>query len=398
MQLAETPSHYLALAIFQAAYTCPLEHVKNGVCSWITGKDVAALSNNPSAERSTLLKEAESTLASLRGMLAQTGIADDLGASNRLIAVFAATDIRMARLLLGKQAGSKVAFASAAEVARAFVADFKAAFPAADTLAYDARFPPTLAQPLALAGASAEKEVMPLYHVALSGETADVRARLRLRGFDIGASVQAPAGDAARANSKWSIADLREAVTALDNGTVILAMASASDVSISVDADMFLQEWSLADPASQIVRQAGWPQHRAATAQAARSLARKGTVLMGLGCLADLLEKHVPLAPCLEILVKPVKTVRCLEAFPPGSLVLFPDTTVLKSFPRGAPNADLRDSGHCEVQFDPADPDFVFWLGPCTSATCMAPLWFVASTPEEHKANMTWESVQVGST
>ena len=46
LALAEFPLHYVALAIFQAAWRCPQESVINGQCRGITASEVTALANN----------------------------------------------------------------------------------------------------------------------------------------------------------------------------------------------------------------------------------------------------------------------------------------------------------------------------------------------------------------
>ena len=191
-ELADFPYHYVALAIWEAAYSCPLDGVKQGICGWISAAEVAAVARAARGEKKDMLGLSEQVLSQARVRFASTGVADQIPASNKLVGIMAKLDIAMARFVLSKQGASKQAFASPHAVGLNFAKELKAAYPQADITEFEVMWPAEVASKAevrsggtdAAAPAAASIE---LYTVGASGDTVSVRAQLRSKGWDIGA-------------------------------------------------------------------------------------------------------------------------------------------------------------------------------------------------------------------
>jgi len=131
-QLGLPPHHFLALAIWEAAYTCPRETLKGStVCTWISASEVASLANAATAEKRAQVEQAERFLSQARLLLPSTGLSPDLlYTDNKLVKVFGNLDCRMARFVLSKPASGATVYTKPADVFAAFVEDL-AAFPGA---------------------------------------------------------------------------------------------------------------------------------------------------------------------------------------------------------------------------------------------------------------------------
>jgi hypothetical protein len=191
--LADFRHHYLALAILQAAFTCPAETVKQGLCTWISAAEVAGL-GRATASKPQLLSDAEEALSAARTLLPTTGLPVAIHEHNALTAAFAKFDISMARFVLSKQASSKTVHLSVKAVCRQFVAELKASYPAAVLTEYT-RIWHQLPEQAAAAGTSAAGGHIALYAVDSAGKIIDALALLREKGIDVGTVVAMTASE-----------------------------------------------------------------------------------------------------------------------------------------------------------------------------------------------------------
>ena len=145
--LADFPSHYVALALFQAAWRCPKESVTNGRCLGISASEVNALAKSQDEKVKDKLKEASDVLASCRVLLPKAGVNDDWD-TTKLCKILARLDILMARYLLDKQEQSKQKFATAKEIGLQFLADLRREYPEADLQPFGASFVEALPPPV----------------------------------------------------------------------------------------------------------------------------------------------------------------------------------------------------------------------------------------------------------
>ena len=103
--------HYVALAIFEAAWRCPEASVTNGRCSWVTASEVHGLAKSSNEQAKARLKDANQILASCRADLPAAGVHDDWDAT-KLCKIFARLDVCVARFVLDNQEQSKAKFAT----------------------------------------------------------------------------------------------------------------------------------------------------------------------------------------------------------------------------------------------------------------------------------------------
>ena len=128
--LADFPYHFVAMAMWKLAYTCPAEHLRKGVCMWLSATEVASLAK--AAKNDTVdgqscrarLEHAEQTLAEARAKL-DPALVGDAKFENKLTLLFAKLDINMARYILKKQDTSVAVFASARDVEISFCKEFQ---------------------------------------------------------------------------------------------------------------------------------------------------------------------------------------------------------------------------------------------------------------------------------
>ena len=160
----------------------------------------------------------------------------------------------------------------------------------------------------------------------------------------------------------------------------------------------FLQKYTHYGPKIHVEHHRGWPSQRASQTAVFQSLQHKGCVLSGLGALTEMLDTCHPQSELVEVHVKPSRKIVASADTPSGRLVLCPATTNVKMILRGdgaASSARAVNDAWVEVSWQPPDEDNSFWLLPCTGDDCMSPFWFVASTPDDRRANMTWSKFSV---
>ena len=194
--LADFPLHYVALAIWQAAYTCPLDSVRQGVCGWITTQEVVGLARAFKGEKKQMLELSEQVLSQARTELPKTGFKDDIVSSNLLVGLFTKLDANMARYVLSKQNSSKRVFETAPAIGLNFAREYLALFPSADISVYRGLWDEastaegaSTAEEVVKQGEGASGPSIELYKVGVAGKTESVRAKLRNKGFDIGTVV-----------------------------------------------------------------------------------------------------------------------------------------------------------------------------------------------------------------
>lgn len=383
--LADFRHHYLAIAILEAAFTCPPDTVKQGLCTWISPSEVAGLFR-ATASKPQLLSDAEEALSAARTLLPSTGLPEAIHEHNALTAAFAKLDISMARLVLSKQAGSKTVHLSVKSVCRQFVENLKVSYPAAVLTEYEqiwnqGAVPEPASGPVVVGGR------MELYAVDSAGKVVAPLALLREKGMDVGTIVASGASD-----DLYQVAGLSDDA---GEATILLEPStSGAGLRTAVKLADFLANWGIRDRKAQIERHPGWPAKRTVKVEAAQLLYTKGIILAAVGSLAVMVDKHFRPAELLDIFVKPSRKVVAMVDCDVGVIVLSPDSTGVKVLPDGrAPEQD----GTVEVIMQPPVDECRFVLTPATSADNVSPLWCVATTEKEEESNMSWVNCSVGS-
>jgi hypothetical protein len=391
--LAAFGFHYLAYAFLEAAFTCPVEAVKQGQCCWVSASEVNGLTRGSRPDVLALLQQAENVLSSARTVLPRTGVTDAIHESNTLMGVYVKLDINMARLVLSKQGTSKKKFETPFEVARDFVSELRSVLPQANLKEFEDLWPNDVESGAACAQANVagrNSGAMELYNVDTSGLVVHPLALLRQKGFEFGSAVASSSHDGLH-----RLLNFAETL----GGTVVLVRPWSSDRAATVEVPMseFLTHWVVGDPKTQIEDHPGWPGHRTSSLLVARNLFAKGSVLAGLGFLFSYLEKKVEPATKVRILSKPSKKVLAAIDCDTGTIILGPDTTGVKAVSKHgfAPEPGGADSSLVEVSFLPEDPENAYFLTPCTGLENVSPLWCVATTEDEDKANMVWGKYMV---
>ena len=385
--LADFPMHYVALAIYQAAWKCPPDAVISGVCKGVTVVEISALVKTADPVVRSRLRAAEVALAEARLRLGLAGVPDDWD-STKLCKILARLDISMARLILDKQATMKDKFVTVAAVGRQFVGDLKKFYPDADASVFDDIFPLEPDDDTAAPGDPAAGK-MTLYAVGDAGVVTDPLALLRSKGFDIGSHTVPSAMGASGRETMYQIAAIDQRYSDI---TVVLRDITSTDITRKVALDAFLASWEHRVAKDLVVLHIGWPSKRPSGLVAVRSIMRRGAIFTSLGHLvqsADYMVEHRVI-----IYAKPVRKVEASADAASGHVVLLPETNSIKSRARTDDGVeDQKNAG--EVVFEPADPDHQYFLMPCCDLERVAPLWCVGSTEDPSEANMGWGTVVV---
>jgi hypothetical protein len=380
--LADFKHHWLSLAAYQLAYTCPAEFVKHGCCSWLSAAEVQAASKSTDDAVVERLRSCEEVLHKARKHLEETGIKGSIAENAALAEVFILLDVQMARLAFGKQKGFKVVFETPAEVARAFLQEFAKRFPLAELQVYE-RLWPTASCP---APAPAAPEVtnaaaLPLYNRDDSGEIDDPLAKIRESGYDVGDFVRhLPSGQICKISEARPHAGAEIRLTKASDGAPAFELALAA----------FLAGCTPASAKDLEEKHEGWPQHRAGTADASKNLATRGAVFAALHSAVGSLQSKFAAQDCLELWSKPVRTVKVTAPVAKGGLVLLPETSAMKCVGIQDAVPELA----AEVFVHPGRAERVFLL-PALSSTSVAPYWAVRSTDDPAKANVVVSEASV---
>lgn len=396
--LAEFPLHYVAIALFCAAWRCPKEAVVNGVCKGVTASDINNLAKLTDAQGLARLRSAEAALAASRCSLGACGIRDEWD-TTVLCKTLARLDIQMARLVLDKQIGAGRKITSVSDVMRVFVEDLAAAYPKADLATFGEFLEASVAAAETaktakeeMASAKTAAGSMPLYEVAMDGAVVDPLARLRAKGLDLGSHVAQGLEEMAAVHQILRL----EPATIQQGPRVVLADLRGENRTFHLPLQEFLSKWTARDLKHHHEEVAHWGARRPKNLEAGQSLMRRAWIQAALDHLAAT-------ADCaaedkVTLWSKPKKMAMTAAPCEAGELLFFPETTVLKTRPRvDEEDAPLRCSTEeVEIRFHPRDDAFQHFAMPMPAASDMhAPLWYVAPTGDEEAANMAWTTARV---
>ena len=408
--LADFPLHYVAIAIWAAAYTGPSEKVsQGGVCEWVAVGEVSALVRSLGSwvkedkygglSPKLAMLSAEKILSQVRVRLPAAGVKDSPVENAPLVAVLARLDIRMATLLLKKQDASAESFPHPGGVLAAFLVDLQEAFPKADVTVFADLW--TVPPPAASASASAPKatsvlqkdvDAMPLAVVGLDGSLQDGRSKMRAVGYELGRVVTAgsPVNPVAPPGM--------HRIVGIEGDTVFLEALDKPNLRSEASVLEFLNGgWVEADEKTRSQLFENWQLNRVFNAAAGAEVQRKATVVAALAALSGLVEQTTPASSWVDVFVKPTRKVVAKRACPLGQLVLVPETLNIKVEPAASgpvggfvPSEGGCDSrGYVEVSFEPAEPS-KFFLAPATGEKAMGPLWFVRLSSDRKDVNLEW--------
>ena len=378
--LADCDSFLLALALWQAAYVCPPQDVKAGVCMWLRAMDVVGLKRSGTALHARAV-EAETFLGQVRAALRATSLPHPPRQSNTLVKELSRFEIHIARWVLGRQEKSKDAFPDLAAIGRDFLARLGAVAEFRDSdldaLARVCPAEPTRpAAPTIITAAEAHQ--ITLTAVGLDGTVLGVRARLRAKGFDLDHMVRNAEG---HVGTIVGVCEANAEVTVERKGATSHGDWQSKVVPI---AD-FLAGWEAVDPASIREEHPGWPLKRWPKAPAAEPLMAKARILMAIGQLSEALDTATKPEEKLVVLTKPRRCVEAKEDLPVGSVILVPETSNIYAARAGAPEPAL---GAVPVELQPGPTEWTFYLQPAAGTEAMSPYWYVASTADERACNM----------
>jgi hypothetical protein len=380
--LAAFPLQYMAIAILEAAFTCPAEAVKQGLCSWVSAPEVFSLART----NADTLKDAEEALCQARVLASQANLPLPIHEHNTVLSAFVKLDIGMARFVLGKQGSSKQVHNSVASVGQQFVQELKVAFPSKDFSLYEGMFPANPALVAFGAGPLTAGGGISLYTVDEKGHAVNALARIREVGIDIGSFVAASlSADVFRVASIGG--SPTDPAIVLEPHGAEPGAGSASNVALQD----FLDDWGLRDPKAKVERHPGWPEKRTSATDAAESLFQKGHAISALAILSATIEQHFCPADAVDIFAKPVRKVVAKRDFASNTIVLGPDTMNLKVI---SGTQDVA-SDAVELKLKPEDQLRRFLLYPAVAAESVSPLWCIASTADEDRANVSWTKVSV---
>jgi len=399
--LADSSLHNVSLALWQTAYTCPPEFVKNGMCTWVTGTEASALFRARDDSTVEALKLAEQTLASWRLGLGAAGFDQPIASCNKLLGVFARGDIAMGRYLLKKQSASAVQHADVSAINRYFVSLLKESFPDARCEHFfSTAMPQQAAAASALDDAAASASVpagtLTLHVVNPDGSLVSGLGLLRQRGFDIGCVATAVNGRPGH----WK-------VVGVDNDRVQLGgLGDNKDDSGWASVPDFLNDYAVGKAADVVERVAGWFDQQVFLDQEARLLAAKGRVLSSLAVAFEVCGRRSSVRDKVELFAKPAKRMKAATDLAGGSLLLTPDTVSVKVIPREEASAGcgFNADGQLIAQYRCRDsagnladpfPGHHFVLLPPSKA--LAPLWFTLPTSDKTLVNVQWDWLQVSS-
>jgi hypothetical protein len=384
--LANFPHQFLALAIYQAAWSCPVEAVQAGVCKGVSAAEINLLAKSIDPKSRQIIEEADDILATARSDLVVVGIHDECD-STRLCKIFARLDVSMARLVLNKLQGkSKEKLLTPLLVARQFVGDLREAYPDINLAHFDGKFPAAVAadQPSLVAS---EKEVLAsagklaLYEQDSRGKVVDPLALLRSKGFDIGSH--------SAAKETYVMHQIVAIESEATGSIVVLRNSSDSSLARRVALADFMAGWELRDLKNLVELHAGWPAKRPSTSDACKSLAGRGVVFYGLAHL--MMTTDFGADGKVAIYSKPVRKVEATCHSAVRTLGLLPESTAVKMLPRG----EIPPAGAAEVRFVPDSADYKYYLMPCTAGDSVAPYWCINTTAKADEANMSYASVEV---
>ena len=377
-QLADMKEHFVAMAIWCAAYTCPPDFVKHGLCSWVTVGDVAAVL------KCAHLAEAETSLREARLRLKPAGIEKPVESCNELVACLGRLDVLTARFLMRKQDRSAEVFDGVAAVGHRFLEALAKAFPSADLTVFDDLWPHAEAAAAVPTKVAAEaRGSMPLYTISGAGERVGLLAKLRAKGLDRGSVVSADG------LSAWQIIDVTEA-----SHDALLESVSGSSAGVTqkrVAAEALLKDWVPFDAGTVVENHPQWPGESLMVSGAARSVKSRAAIVNALSWLAAEMSRTRPQGHVVSVRVRPSRSVWTASAAAAGAVVLVPETLNIKATSLAAD----PPAGGLEVTLDPPDDSGRYWLLPSADKDHCVPCWFVRGSADFAEVNLVAEAFKV---
>ena len=377
----------VTLALFKAAYACPLADVRHGVCQWLRASEVQALARGTGklAER---VQQAERLLADLRAATALTDLPKPVRDHKKLARAFYRFEGHLAQYVVNRffdKAGEAMSLRS---ISKTLLDTVREEYPKSNLLPLEQAMPTQEevqkpdkgARPPQLPASQVRQ--ITLTETSSTGQVLGVRARLRAQGFELAGLVKTTLGDMGR------IKGVSE-----QKGEVILDVRAATSpqeamVETRLPVDQFLASWKLADASAVREVHEAWPAKRFCVSAAAAPLLAKAFIVSGLAHLGDWLDKRVKPAGRITILQKPRRMVEALQDLPENTLVLSPETTGIKHF-NGKDYAEASPDA-VEAVLDPPMKDGRFLLQAATGLEAVSAFWFVQTTADDRKANMVW--------
>lgn len=385
--LANCKYMLVALALFKAAYACPLADVRHGVCQWLRASEVQALARGvgKAAER---VQKAERLLAEIRVATALTDLPRPVRDHKKLARAFYRFEGQLAQYVVNRFFDKAGAAMSLRSISEALLDAVRQEFPKANLLPLENAMP--VQEGVQKGDKSAPPPQLPasrihqitLTETSSTGEVLGVRARLRAHGFELAGLVKTTLGDVGR------IRNVSE-----QEGEVILDVRTATSpneamVEMRVPVGQFLASWKHADASAVREVHEAWPAKRFCVSAAAAPLMAKALIISCLSHLGDWLDKRVKPAGRITILQKPRRMVEALQDLTENTFVLSPETTGIKHFST-EDDAEANPDA-VEAVLDPPLRGARFHLQPATGPEAVSPFWCVQTTTDDRKANMVW--------
>lgn len=382
----------VALALFKAAYACPLSEVRHGVCQWLRASEVQALARatGKAAER---VQTAERLLAEIRAATALTDLPKPVRDHKKLARAFYRFEGQLAQYVVNRFFDKGGEAMSPRSITETLLQTVREAYPKANLLPLDLALPEKEEGQKANKGArppqppASQVHQITLTATSATGQVLGVRARLRAQGFELAGLVKTALGDVGRITGVCE-----------QKGEVILEVRAATGPKETkaekrLPVDQFLASWKLADASAVREVHEAWPAKRFCVSEAAKPLMAKALIVCGLSHLGDWLDKCVKPAGRITILQKPRRMVEALEDLPANTVVLSPETTGIKHL--SAKDQAEASPDAVEAVLDPPLRDARFHLQAAMGSEAVSAFWFVQTTTDDRKANMVWAKVLI---
>ena len=442
--LAELRCHYLAIAIWKAAYSCPKEHVKGGVCSLYGASDINIIRTKPVDLVEALLSAYQKEIHrlelhdkikvawhSFQCNVAKACLAKPASVAPASVSGGAESRSSDRHLDRRKLSASVVAIrkkaADKAEVVRRLYVAFDTLEPTlakhiqpAEVACFRKMLPAAPQAPQALPKCPTKVSpeatfTLGINEIDQTGKTINIRVRCRDVGFDLGTRLQKKAAsiDADSVDVDSEDTDLADRLELEASGAFVLtgfddgaekvklhraASGDAASVDLELGIEHFLLKFEAAAKEIVVVKHAGWPRKRLFHEEVFALQNTKAEILVALSSLIGVAHHRAPLDDLLEVYSKPSKVV-AKKAISPGTLIVVPECRKVHEIARSARDEEgnpiAPPSGAVEVTFTPKHPSHRFWLLPALSAEWVGPYWLIPTTAEPDKATVKEEYFSV---
>ena len=407
--LADFPHHWLAIALYETAWTCPDAFIQHGECVFVGGAEVMELAKllcahsadpQSAAPRAVVVKACCDFLELARSLAKEFLPVTWDKLTNKQVAALARLDTLVGRFVLNKQAHDDH-FESLSAIGEDFVKRFIAAVPGARRDAFKdlGLFDDDQRAGIETKTAAPSKSHHPtnkstsapssaadlrLYELDAQGNSVSGVARLREKGFDKGSLVtllEPPA--------EYAQTDVFK-VVGIDNKVHLCLCDDATRV-FEFTVDLFIDTASNAAGAliDREVFHPAWPNKRIMYLPAVAQAFARARVWSALETLSTVYADRAP--ELVDILVKPKKEIRSKGSIAPGELVLVPEATGMKLL-RGAEAIEEASKQNAVEVLIPSPPkgftgDRIFLTGANVDAAC-APFWSVDCTERIDEVNL----------